>query len=156
MTSFTRGMLVPDFTLPASDGSLFTLSEQRGKKVVIYFYPKDATPTCTKEACEFRDSFAGFKARNIVVVGISPDPVTSHGRFAAKHELPFLLLSDPERSVIEQFSVWVLKKMYGREYMGVERSTFLIDEEGRLAREWRKVRVKGHVAEVLEAAGAGQ
>jgi len=151
MTKVAIGRKVPDFTLPASDGTEFTLSKQKGKKVVIYFYPKNATPTCTKEACEFRDAYGGFKEHNAVLVGISPDPVASHVKFADKQSLPFLLLSDPERRVIEMFGVWVLKKMYGREYMGVERSTFLIDEKGKLIREWRKVKVKGHAEEVLAA-----
>ena len=151
MTKVAIGKKVPDFTLPASDGTDFTLSEHRGKKVVIYFYPKDSTPTCTKEACEFRGAYGKLKEHNAVVVGISPDSTASHVKFADKASLPFLLLSDPERRVIEMFGVWVLKKMYGREYMGVERSTFLIDEEGKLIREWRKVRVNGHVDEVLAA-----
>jgi peroxiredoxin Q/BCP len=151
MTALEKGKPVPDFTLPASDGSLFTLSAQEGQKVLLYFYPKDATPGCTDEACDFRDYNAQFGTHDTVVVGISPDPIQSHGKFIAKHELPFLLLSDEEHRVSESFGVWVMKKMYGREYMGVERSTFLIDEEGKLIREWRKVKVKGHVLEVLEA-----
>jgi len=151
MTEVKMGSAVPDFTLPASDGSDFVLSEQRGKKVVLYFYPKDATPTCTKEACAFRDIHDRIAEQGAVIVGISPDPVKSHGKFIEKHQLPFLLLSDPERRVIDRFGVWVPKKMYGREYMGVERSTFLIDEAGTLIREWRKVRVKSHAEEVLEA-----
>lgn len=154
MPEVKLGEKVPDFTLPAAGGEDFVLSEQRGKKVVLYFYPKDATPTCTKEACSFRDVYGEFTANGAVVAGISPDSLQSHEKFMEKHELPFLLLSDPERRVIEMFGVWVLKKMYGREYMGVERSTFLIDREGRLAREWRKVKVKGHAEEVLEAVKA--
>jgi thioredoxin-dependent peroxiredoxin len=150
------GEFVPDFTLPASDGTEFTLSRCRGRKVVLYFYPKDSTPTCTQQACDFRDYNAEFAKLNAVVVGISPDDLKSHGKFIAKHELPFLLLADTERKVCELFGVWTLKKLYGREYMGVERSTFLIDEEGRLVREWRKVKIKGHIAAVLDAvAGRG-
>ncbi|WP_199624561.1 thioredoxin-dependent thiol peroxidase [Paenibacillus alkalitolerans] len=145
------GRVVPDFTLPASDGTDFTLSDHRGKKVVIYFYPQDMTPTCTEQSCLFRDYNAEFAKHNALIVGISPDDVKSHGKFIAKYELPFLLLADTERKVCELFGVWALKKMFGREYMGVERSTFLIDEEGRLVREWRKVRLKGHIEQVLEA-----
>jgi len=141
----------PDFTLPAGDGTTFTLGEQRGRKVVLFFYPKDQTPTCTQEACDFRDAFGEFAARGVVVAGISPDSPKSHVRFAEKQSLPYLLLSDEEKKVCELYGVWVLKKMYGREYMGVERSTFLIGEDGTLLREWRKVRVKGHVAAVLDA-----
>jgi len=147
------GQPVPDFSLPSSDGTTFTLSEHKGKKVVVYFYPKDLTPSCTNEACDFRDLQPAFAARNAVVVGISPDPVKTHRRFAEKYGLPFPLLSDPDHKVAESFGVWTLKKMYGREYMGIERSTFLIDEEGRLEREWRKVRVKAHAEGVLNALG---
>jgi len=151
MNLLTIGAQAPDFTLPAGDGTTFTLSEQRGKKVVLFFYPKDQTPTCTQEACDYRDAFGEFTARGAVVAGISPDSPKSHVRFAEKQSLPYLLLSDEEKKVCEMYGVWVLKKMYGREYMGVERSTFLIGEDGTLLREWRKVRVKGHVAEVLDA-----
>jgi peroxiredoxin Q/BCP len=150
MNDVAVGKPVPDFTLPASDDSTFALHEYKGKKVLLYFYPKDATPTCTNEACDFRDYNSQFSALDTVVVGISPDPLKTHVKFIAKHELPFLLLSDESHEVCEAFGVWVLKKLYGREYMGVERSTFLIDEEGKLIREWRKVKVKGHVEAVLE------
>lgn len=152
MTAIEEGQAVPDFSLPASDGSEWRLSDQRGKKVVIYFYPKDMTPGCTQESCDFRDYNGRFAEHNTVVVGISPDDLKSHGKFIKKHELPFSLLSDVDQAVCKQFGVWVLKKMYGKEFMGVERSTFLIDEEGKLAKEWRKVKVDGHAAEVLEAA----
>lgn len=154
MTEVKLGEMVPDFTLPAAGGEEFTLSKQKGKKVVLFFYPKDSTPTCTKEACSFRDVYGEFKNNGAIVAGISPDSLKSHEKFRDKHELPFLLLSDPERRVIERFGVWVLKNMFGREYMGVERSTFLIDQEGRLVREWRKVKVDGHAEEVLEAVKA--
>ncbi|ALS24192.1 MULTISPECIES: thioredoxin-dependent thiol peroxidase [Paenibacillus] len=154
MSSIEVGQIVPDFTLQAGGGKRVSLKQFRGRKVVIYFYPKDMTPTCTEESCHFRDYNDQFRQLNVEVIGISPDDPKSHEKFAAKHELPFLLLSDPDHAVCEQFGVWTLKKMYGKEYMGVERSTFLIDEEGRLVKEWRKVKVKGHVEQVLEAVKA--
>lgn len=146
-----EGQQVPDFTLPASNGKPFQLSKYRGKRIVIYFYPQNMTPTCTEEACHFRDGNNRFKRYKTRVIGISPDDLKSHSKFSEKYELPFLLLSDPEHTICEMFEVWKLKKLYGREYMGVERSTFLIDEEGILVKEWRKVRIKGHVEAVLEA-----
>jgi peroxiredoxin Q/BCP len=149
MTTVELGQVVADFTLPASDGTNFTLSAFRGKKVVIYFYPKDMTPGCTQESCDFRDFNGEFADENAVVIGISPDDLKSHDKFIQKHNLPFLLLADTEQKVCEKFGVWVEKSMYGKKYMGVERSTFLIDEQGTLAREWRKVKVNGHVSEVL-------
>ncbi|MBD8500827.1 thioredoxin-dependent thiol peroxidase [Paenibacillus arenosi] len=145
-----------DFTLPASNGEQVSLQDYRGKKVVIYFYPKDMTPGCTQESCDFRDYHGDFEKYNTVVLGISPDDLKSHNKFVAKHELPFLLLSDTEQTVAEQFGVWQLKKMYGREYYGIVRSTFLVDEEGRLVREWRNVKVNGHTQDVLEAVQAAQ
>ena len=143
------GEIVPDFTLPSSEGRDISLSEFRGKYVVLYFYPADLTPGCTQEACDFRDRRAEYERLNAQVLGVSPDPVHSHVKFKAKHELPFPLLSDPDCKVLEMFGVWQLRKRYGREYMGVVRSTFLIDPEGRLVREWRNVRVASHVDEVL-------
>jgi peroxiredoxin Q/BCP len=154
MSQVAVGQPVPDFTLPASNGKNVSLSDFRGKKVVVYFYPKDHTPTCTDEACSFRDYNGQFRDLNTEVLGISPDDLKSHDKFIAKHNLPFLLLADTEHKVCELFGVWKLKKMYGREYMGVERSTFLIDEQGKLVREWRKVRVKHHVQDVLDAVKA--
>lgn len=145
------GQPVPDFQLPANGGQTVSLSQFRGQKVVIYFYPKDMTPGCTQEACDFRDNYSAITGQGAVVLGISGDPVKSHDRFAEKQNLPFLLLSDEDHEVSRMFGVWQLKKMYGREYEGIVRSTFLIDEEGRLVREWRKVKVKGHVGEILEA-----
>jgi len=141
----------PDFTLLASSGKHVSLSEYRGKKVVIYFYPKDNTPTCTQESCDFRDYNGKFAKLGVEVIGISPDNLKAHDKFITKHELPFLLLSDPDHQVAEQYGVWALKKLYGREYMGIVRSTFLIDEEGRIARAWSKVKVKNHVQSVLDA-----
>ncbi|MGG4034459.1 thioredoxin-dependent thiol peroxidase [Paenibacillus cisolokensis] len=151
MSQVEIGREVPDFTLPASNGADVSLSDFRGKKVVLYFYPKDMTPGCTQESCDFRDANAAFADRNTVILGISPDDVKSHNKFIEKHGLPFLLLADTDQKVCKMFGVWQKKKMFGREYMGVVRSTFLIDEEGRLAREWRNVKVEGHADEVLAA-----
>ena len=156
MPQLQPGQPVPDFTLTAGSGENVTLSQFRGKYVVLYFYPKDMTPTCTEESCQFRDYNGQFKALNTEVIGVSPDDLKSHGKFATKYELPFLLLSDPDHEVCELFGVWQLKKMYGREYMGVVRSTFVIDPQGKLVREWRGVRIKGHVEQVLEAVKAAQ
>lgn len=150
MADVQVGQPVPDFKLPASDGKEVALSDFRGKKVVLYFYPKDMTPGCTTEACDFRDAFSEFAQYNAVVLGVSPDNLQSHEKFIAKHNLPFLLLSDEDHEVAERFGVWKQKKNFGREYMGIERSTFVIDEEGKLVKEWRNVRVKGHVEEVLD------
>lgn len=145
------GQPVPEFTLEASGGQEISLSDYRGKKVVLYFYPKDSTPGCTQEACDFRDSSAAYEQKGAVVLGISPDPVKSHDKFAQKYELSFPLLSDPDHAVAEAFGVWQLKKMYGKEYEGIVRSTFLIDEEGILIKAWNKVKVKGHTEEVFAA-----
>ncbi|UYO06303.1 thioredoxin-dependent thiol peroxidase [Paenibacillus sp. PSB04] len=149
MTQFAVGDMVPDFTLPASTGEEITLSSFRGRKVVLYFYPKDNTPACTQEACDFRDALPQIEAKGAVVLGISPDELKSHGKFAEKYSLPFPLLSDKDHNVSEMYGVWQLKKMYGREFWGVVRSTFLIDEEGRLIKEWRKLRVAGHAGDVV-------
>ncbi|WMT41627.1 thioredoxin-dependent thiol peroxidase [Paenibacillus sp. D2_2] len=149
--SVELGQPVPNFTLPANGGNEVSLSQFRGRKVVIYFYPKDMTSACTQEACDFRDNYSVISKQDAVVLGISGDPVKSHNRFVEKQNLPFLLLSDEDHEVCRMFGVWQLKKMYGREYEGIVRSTFLIDEEGRLVREWRGIRVKGHVENVLEA-----
>ena len=145
------GKKAPDFTLKAADGRDVRLSEYAGHRVVIFFYPKDLTPACTQESCDFRDAFAEFGSLNTVVLGISNDPAETHVHFAAKYELPFELLADTEHRVCELYGVWQLKKLYGREYMGLVRSTFLIDEKGKLVQEWRNLRVKGHVDNVLQA-----
>lgn len=142
---------VPDFELPATGGGTVRLSDLRGRRVVLYFYPKDATPGCTREAQDFRDLHARFRRRNAVVLGISRDSVRSHERFKERQGLPFELLSDGEEKVCRLFGVIKDKVMYGRKVRGIERSTFLIDEDGVLRREWRKVKVDGHAAEVLEA-----
>lgn len=151
MSELQVGQQVPEFTLEASGGQEISLSDYRGKKVVLYFYPKDSTPGCTQEACDFRDSSAAYEQKGAVVLGISPDPVKSHDKFAQKYELSFPLLSDPDHAVAEAFGVWQLKKMYGKEYEGIVRSTFLIDEEGILIKAWYKVKVKGHTEEVFAA-----
>jgi peroxiredoxin Q/BCP len=143
--------LAPDFTLPASSGSSVSLHDYIGKKVVIYFYPQDNTPTCTQESCDFRDYNGKFAELGVEVIGISPDELNAHHKFIAKYELPFLLLSDSDHQVAEKYGVWALKKLYGREYMGIVRSTFLIDEEGYIVKEWSKVRIKNHVQLVLDA-----
>jgi peroxiredoxin Q/BCP len=140
-----------DFKLHASNGTEVSLSDYLGRNVVLYFYPKDNTPGCTTESCDFRDFNGQFEQLNTVVLGISPDDLKSHDKFIKKFELPFLLLADTEQVVSNQFGVWALKKMYGKEYYGIERSTFLINAQGEIAKEWRKVKVAGHVQEVLEA-----
>ncbi|RSK26162.1 thioredoxin-dependent thiol peroxidase [Bacillus sp. HMF5848] len=144
------GQVAPDFTLPANNGETMTLSELRGKYVVLYFYPKDMTPGCTTEACDFRDKHEDFSNLNTIIVGVSPDPVARHEKFIEKYNLPFILLADEDNQAAEAFNVWKLKKNFGKEYMGIERSTFLIDPEGKIVKEWRKVKVKGHVEEALE------
>lgn len=139
-----------NFTLPASNGENITLEDLRGKNVVLYFYPKDSTPGCTKEACAFRDNIQDFEDAETVILGVSKDSMKRHHNFITKNDLPFLLLSDEEGSVCEDYGVWQLKKMAGREYMGIVRSTFLIDKEGNIVKEWRKVKVKDHIEEVLK------
>ena len=141
----------PDFALPATDGSTVRLSELRGKKVVLYFYPKDDTPGCTKEACSFRDNLGVLQDMGVVVLGVSPDSVASHQKFAQKYGLTFPLLADEGAQVATLYGVWKEKKQYGRTYMGIERTTFLIDENGFVRRVFPKVKVEGHVEEVIEA-----
>jgi thioredoxin-dependent peroxiredoxin len=143
------GTKAPGFTLEAQTGETVTLSDLQGKNVVIYFYPKDMTPGCTTEACDFRDQYQEFANLNAVILGISPDPVERHQKFVEKYSLPFLLLADTDHQVAEAYGVWKLKKNFGKEYMGIERSTFVVDKEGKIAKEWRKVAVKGHVEEAL-------
>lgn len=139
-----EGDLAPDFTLPSDDGSTVTLSDLRGSRVILYFYPKDDTSGCTAQACEFRDSLPHIEEKGALVLGVSPDPVRSHQKFKSKYDLNFPLLADEEHQVAEAYGVWKEKSMYGRTYLGIERSTFLIDEEGRIARAWRKVKAKGN------------
>ena len=144
------GKQAPDFTLPNQNGEKVSLSDFEGKNVVLYFYPKDMTPGCTTQACDFRDHHESFGELDAVIVGISPDPVSRHEKFIDKHDLPFLLLADEDKQAAEAYDVWKLKKNFGREYYGIERSTFIIDKEGKVQKEYRKVRVKGHVEEALE------
>lgn len=144
------GERAPDFTLQDADGKSISLAEFRGKKVVLYFYPKDDTPGCTQESCEFRDSRGEFEQAGAVILGISPDSTESHQKFRDKFSLPFPLLADPDRQAIEAYGVWKEKSMYGKKYMGVERSTFAIDESGILVEEERQVKVDGHVAGMLQ------
>jgi peroxiredoxin Q/BCP len=148
-----EGTVAPDFTLPSDGGSEVTLSDYRGKKVVLYFYPKDNTPGCTTEACNFRDDYSQIVAAGAVVLGVSPDSVKSHDGFKLKLNLPFALLSDPGHEVAELYGAWGEKKMYGRTYMGILRSTFVIDEEGTIIKVFPKVRVKDHSEEVLSVLG---
>jgi len=144
----------PDFTLPRDGGDSVTLSTLRPGPVVLFFYPRDDTSGCTKEAVAFSGLLPEFEAAGATVLGISKDSVASHDKFRDKHELSVPLLSDAEDSVCEEYGVWKEKNMYGKKFMGIERSTFLIDGEGRIAREWRKVKVPGHAEEVLEAVRA--
>jgi peroxiredoxin Q/BCP len=147
----TEGTMAPDFRLPADGGGEVALSDHRGKKVVLYFYPKDNTSGCTQEACDFRDDHSQITAAGAVVLGVSPDSVKSHDGFKLKYNLPFFLLSDPDHCVAEMYGAWGEKKMYGKTYMGIVRTTFVIDEEGRIVKVFPKVRVKGHSQEVLAA-----
>ncbi|MEH7250076.1 thioredoxin-dependent thiol peroxidase [Neobacillus niacini] len=143
------GKQAPDFELLASNREKVKLSDFKGKNVVLYFYPKDMTPGCTTEACDFRDQSEQFNELDTVILGISPDPVERHQKFIEKYGLPFLLLADTEHYAAKEFDVWKLKKNFGNEYMGIERSTFIIDKSGTLVKEWRKVKVKGHVEDAL-------
>jgi peroxiredoxin Q/BCP len=144
------GTPAPDFTLPASDGSMVTLAALRGQHVVLYFYPKDDTPGCTTEACSFRDSWHTLEQRGVRVLGISRDSVKSHQKFAAKYGLPFTLLSDVDGEVTEQYGVWQEKSMYGKTYMGIARVTFAVAPDGTVEHVWQKVKPDGHAAEVLD------
>jgi peroxiredoxin Q/BCP len=144
-----EGEEAPDFTLQADDGREVSLSDYRGKKVVLYFYPKDGTPGCTREAIEFRDMIKEFEKEDSVVLGVSKDSVQSHQKFKLKHELPFTLLSDPEGKVLDLYGVWKKKSLYGRTFMGTERTTLLIDEKGIVRKVYRKVKVKGHAKACL-------
>ena len=149
------GTKAPEFTLPDKDGNSVSLSDFLGKKVVLYFYPKDNTPGCTKQACAFAASYEGFKAKNVAVIGVSKDSVASHQKFAAKYDLPFLLLSDPELQAIQAYGVWREKKLYGKVSMGVVRSTYLIDEQGVIARVMPKVKPDTNAADILAALEQG-
>ncbi len=143
------GKPVPDFSLPSTGNKTFTLSGARGKKVVLYFYPRDNTPGCTQEGGDFRDAYPAFKRAGTEVLGVSRDSLKSHEAFKAKMKFPFELLADPDEAVCKRFAVMKQKQMYGKQVRGIERSTFVVDSQGVLAREWRGVKVPGHVQEVL-------
>ena len=145
------GTLAPDFTLVGDEGQTVTLSELRGGPVVIYFYPKDDTPGCTKQACNFRDQLSDIQGQGAKIFGISPDDVDSHVKFRDKFSLNFPLLADPDHQIAEQYGAWREKNMYGKKSLGIQRSTYLIDADGRVAKVWKKVSVDGHDAKVLEA-----
>ncbi len=150
----TEGDLAPDFTLPTDSGDELTLSSLRGRPVVLYFYPKDDTSGCTTEACEFRDLVPRFESSKAVILGVSPDSVASHKKFKAKYELTFPLIADVDKVACQAYGVWKEKSMYGKKYMGVERTTFLIDADGKIARVYAKVKPAGHAADVMEAVAA--
>ena len=149
-----QGDPAPDFTLPSDGGEDVTLSSFLGRQVVRYFYPPDDTPGCTVQACDFRDAASRLEGVDAVVLGVSPDSVSSHRKFRDKHGLNFPLLADEERAVADAYGVWKRKKLYGRTFLGIERSTFLIDEQGRIAEIWRKVKPKGHADMLSELLGA--
>jgi peroxiredoxin Q/BCP len=152
--AITQGSKAPPFTLPATDGRTVSLEALKGRKVVLYFYPKDDTSGCTLEAQNFQALKRDFAAADTEIVGVSPDGLKSHDKFRAKYGLDFTLASDEEKTMLEAYGVWAEKSMYGRKYMGVERTTVLIDRDGTIARVWNKVKVPGHAEEVLEAARA--
>lgn len=154
MSDLKTGDLAPHFRLPTDGGGMVDLGELRGSSIVVYFYPKDDTPGCTTEAIEFSAAANAFAAAGTSIIGISKDSVKRHDKFKAKHELTVTLAADEDGQVVEAYGSWVLKKLYGREYMGIDRSTFLIGPDGRLVQIWHKVKLKGHVDEVLAAARA--
>ena len=150
MTELNIGDAAPDFTLPTDGNGSITLSDYKGKKVVLYFYPKDDTPGCTKESCNFNENLSAFNKIDTQIIGLSKCSVKKHDKFKEKYGLQFLLASDEDNDTCERYGTWVEKNMYGKKYMGIERSTFLIDEQGKIAHIWRKVKVPGHVDDVLE------
>lgn len=154
MNSITEGSTIPQIALPADNGETMSLSDFKGKQIVLYFYPKDDTPGCTKEAIAFTEHLEAFAAENTIIIGVSPDGVAKHQKFKNKHALGVTLLADEDKELAQAYGVWVEKSMYGKKYMGVERSTFLIDKSGNVARVWRKVKVAGHAEAVLEEAKA--
>ena len=151
MSQLSPGDKAPDFSLLGADGKKHSLKDLRGRKIVLYFYPKDDTSGCTKEACSFRDNLSEIKGKGAVVVGVSADGLDSHRKFVEKYDLNFSLLSDEERSALESYDVWKLKSFMGRKYKGIERSTFIIDERGVISHVFRRVKVEGHIQEVLDA-----
>lgn len=150
MSELKEGQAAPDFTAADQDGNTVSLNQFKGKKVVLYFYPKDDTPGCTAEACDFRDNYQGLIAKGIVVLGVSVDDEKSHQKFATKHSLPFTLIADTDKKIVEAYGVWGEKNMYGKKYMGTNRKTFLIDEEGKISHIISKVDTKNSTAQVLE------
>ncbi|NQX42803.1 peroxiredoxin Q/BCP [Pedobacter steynii] len=150
MSELQEGQAAPDFTAADQDGNTVSLNQFKGKKVVLYFYPKDDTPGCTAEACDFRDNYQGLIAKGIVVLGVSVDDEKSHQKFATKHSLPFTLIADTDKKIVEAYGVWGEKNMYGKKYMGTNRKTFLIDEEGNISHIITKVDTKNSTAQVLE------
>ena len=152
--SVKEGGKAPAFSMPTDSGGKIALKDLKGRPVVLYFYPKDSTPGCTIEACDFRDLTPDFSKIDAEIVGVSKDSVKRHDNFKAKYELPFSLASDEDSDVCERYGVWVEKNMYGRKFMGIERATFLIDGKGVVRKIWRKVKVKGHAEDVLEAVKA--
>lgn len=144
-----ENLQAPNFTLQNENGEQVSLQDYQGKNVILYFYPKDLTPGCTTQACDFRDSYEDFSDLNAVILGVSLDDAAKHTKFIEKHGLPFSLLVDADHEVAEAYGVWTLKKNFGKEYMGIERTTFLINEQGIVEKEWRKVRVKNHIEDVL-------
>ena len=153
MSELAEGNKAPDFDAKDQDGNEIKLSQFAGKKVVLYFYPKDDTPGCTAEACDFRDNYQGLAAKGIVVLGVSVDDEKSHKKFIAKHNLPFTLLADTDKQIVEAYGVWGEKNMYGKTYMGTNRKTFIIDEEGKILHIINKVDTKNSTAQVLELLG---
>ncbi|RQO71792.1 thioredoxin-dependent thiol peroxidase [Pedobacter sp. KBW06] len=150
MSELKEGQAAPDFTAADQNGNTVSLNQFKGKKVVLYFYPKDDTPGCTAEACDFRDNYQGLTAKGIVVLGVSVDDEKSHQKFATKHSLPFTLIADTDKKIVEAYGVWGEKNMYGKKYMGTNRKTFLIDEEGNISHIISKVDTKNSTAQVLE------
>lgn len=151
--TISAGDPAPEFTLADEEGQMHNLSDYRGNPVVLYFYPKDDTPGCTKEACGFRDDYSAYEKAGAKILGVSPDNSKSHAKFKAKYELPFTLLADPDHEVLKLYGVWGLKKSFGREYEGVNRTTFLIGEDGEILKVYKKVKPANHSAEILSALG---
>jgi thioredoxin-dependent peroxiredoxin len=154
MTQLAEGEKAPDFKTKDQNGKVVSLKDFRGKKVVLYFYPEDDTPTCTVEACNLRDNYEDLKKAGFVILGVSPDDKSKHKKFEEKYELPFTLLEDPEKNIIDAYGVWGEKNMYGRKYMGLFRTTFLIDEQGVIFKIFKKPKSKIHSEEILKAAGS--
>ena len=151
MTHLTEGEKAPDFKAQDQNGNLVSLKDFKGKKVVLYFYPEDDTPTCTVEACNLRDNYKTLEKKGLVILGVSPDDEKKHKKFEQKYHLPFTLLADPEKKIVDKYGVWGEKNLYGRKYMGLHRTTFLIDEKGIIQKVFRKPKSKIHSAEILKA-----